>query len=460
VSNSTIQRTHFNALAKRIFDVSFSVAGLLVLLPMFLVIAVLIWLCDRKTVLFRQLRVGRGGVSFHIIKFRTMVIEADKQGASVTKAGDHRITPIGRVLRRFKLDELPQLWNVLKGEMSFVGPRPEVPRYVERYTPVQLELLQFKPGITDWATLLFRNEEELLREAEDPEEFYVAYCIPKKFSLNMQYAEKANVVKDVWIIVQTLVPHGALVLSFYASIFVFSTLISYQLSFDFSVPPIEWIHIGTILMWTVGLKVLLLLFRADFGGLLSYFSRREVFQLFSVLTAAAAVQFVFWYLSDGKVSLPRTVIVIDFLTSMFLVGMIRFGLRSLREQGIEVDIGESQTGLKRVGIIGAGTFGASLAKQFLDDPSLGIRVDGFFDDLPQRWHRLIHGVRVLGMPETLENKEWNEKLDEVIIAMPEASVERLQEILDMLRATRLKYYIVPSVRQIRDGDIVISHLEA
>ena len=148
---------------KRAFDLFFSVVGLLVLSPVFLLIALIVKLSDGGPVFFRQQRIGQGGRLFRVLKFRSMVANAEKLGLSITAEGDHRITRIGRFLRKHKLDELPQLWNVLVGDMSFVGPRPEVPRYVEKYTAEQRRVLALKPGITDLATLEFRGEEEMLR---------------------------------------------------------------------------------------------------------------------------------------------------------------------------------------------------------------------------------------------------------------------------------------------------------
>lgn len=192
--------------AKRLYDLLFASLGLLLLSPLLAVIAVAVRLSDGGPVCFKQQRVGRHGRLFWIWKFRTMVVNADKLGISVTKGGDSRITPAGRILRRTKVDELPQLWNVLRGDMSFVGPRPEVPRYVEHYTPVQREILKLKPGITDLATLEFRNEEELLRTAPDVEKFYIECCIPRKIELNLLYARRAGICQDTWIILQTLLP--------------------------------------------------------------------------------------------------------------------------------------------------------------------------------------------------------------------------------------------------------------
>nr|WP_050785604.1 sugar transferase [Pedosphaera parvula] len=194
---------------KRCYDLFFSAIGLVLLSPFLALIAGAVKISDGGPVFFRQRRVGRGGESFHIWKFRTMIVDAERSGLSVTRDGDARITRIGRVLRKTKLDELPQLWNVFKGEMSFVGPRPEVPKYVERYTPEQKQVLALKPGITDLATLKFRNEEELLKSAKDVELFYLTYCVPRKIELNLHYARKANLWRDSIIILQTLLPQKA-----------------------------------------------------------------------------------------------------------------------------------------------------------------------------------------------------------------------------------------------------------
>lgn len=168
--------------AKRIFDLLFSLMGILVLAPIFLAIAVWIKVDSPGSVFFRQVRVGQFGKEFRIYKFRTMVTNAEALGKQITVGEDPRITDCGRFLRKYKLDELPQLFNVLKGDMSLVGSRPEVPKYVALYTPEQLKVLELPPGITDLASIRFRNESELLAQAENPEEFYVKEIMPQKSS--------------------------------------------------------------------------------------------------------------------------------------------------------------------------------------------------------------------------------------------------------------------------------------
>ena len=191
-------------IAKRTYDFLLASVGLLLLMPVFAAIALCIKLFDRGPVFYRQTRVGLKGRPFAIVKFRTMMVDADKQGPSITRDGDARITFVGRVLRKTKLDELPQLINVVRGEMSLVGPRPEVPKYVATYTEDQKRVLTLKPGITDLATLAFRNEEELLHSVADFERYYVSNCVPEKIRLNLQYAQRASIWEDTKLIVKTL----------------------------------------------------------------------------------------------------------------------------------------------------------------------------------------------------------------------------------------------------------------
>lgn len=192
------------AALKRLMDVIGAGLGLIVLAPAFAVIAVLIKRDSPGPVFFRQERVGRHGKPFLIYKFRSMRADAPKLGGPLTVGGDPRITPIGAVLRRTKLDELPQLINVLRGEMSLVGPRPEVPKYVALYTSAQRQVLAVKPGITDLASIHYRSESELLAKAEDPERAYVHEILPHKLALNLEYIRRQSVALDLVIIVKTI----------------------------------------------------------------------------------------------------------------------------------------------------------------------------------------------------------------------------------------------------------------
>ncbi len=189
---------------KRIFDVVASGLGLLVLSPFFLLLAVWIKLDSAGPVFYRQVRVGRYNRNFRLFKFRSMRVGSDKKGLITVGGRDPRVTRSGYFIRKYKLDELPQLINVLLGDMSLVGPRPEVRKYVEMYTPEQLHVLDVRPGITDMASIRYRNENELLVEAEDPEAFYIKVVMPDKLKINLEYVAKHSFWLDMKLIFKTI----------------------------------------------------------------------------------------------------------------------------------------------------------------------------------------------------------------------------------------------------------------
>lgn len=191
-------------MAKRAFDLVFSAAVLLLLSPLLLAVAAWIRLDSRGPVFFRQLRVGRHGREFRILKFRTMHVDAPSKGPQITVGGDPRITRSGRLLRKYKIDEFPQFINVLLGDMSVVGPRPEVPRYVAMYPPATRELvLSVRPGITDLASIEYRDENELLGRSADPERTYVEQVMPAKLAFCERYVRERSFAGDLGIIGRT-----------------------------------------------------------------------------------------------------------------------------------------------------------------------------------------------------------------------------------------------------------------
>ena len=194
-------------MSKRLFDLVAATAGLFLLAPLLLAIVVAVRLESRGSALFRQVRVGRGGHPFEILKFRSMRVPGprDPTGPQITVSGDTRITRIGAILRRTKLDELPQLFNVLKGDMSLVGPRPEVPRYVAMYpSAARVEILSVRPGITDEAAIEFRDESEILGRSDDPERTYVEVILPRKIDCYLRYVRNRSFVGDIGILLRTL----------------------------------------------------------------------------------------------------------------------------------------------------------------------------------------------------------------------------------------------------------------
>lgn len=185
------------------FDITASGLGLLVLSPLFLVLALWIKLDSPGPVFYRQVRVGRGNKDFRLFKFRSMRVGSDKKGLITVGGHDPRVTRSGYYIRKYKLDELPQLINVFIGDMSLVGPRPEVRKYVDLYTPEQLRVLDVRPGITDMASIRYRNENELLEQAADPEQYYRDVVMQDKLRINLEYVADHSFVKDLKIIFMT-----------------------------------------------------------------------------------------------------------------------------------------------------------------------------------------------------------------------------------------------------------------
>ncbi len=421
---------------KRLYDVCLSFCGLALLSPLFVVIGALVKLADGGPIFYRQARVGRGGRQFLICKFRTMVVPAEQTGPSLTKSGDARVTRIGRILRQTKLDELPQLWNVFKGDMSLVGPRPEVPCYVQHYTPEQRAILLLKPGITDLASLCFREEEALLGNADDLEQFYIRHCLPRKLQLNRDYAQRANLFSDTWIILQTICPYWAGVLACYGIILAASFWLSCALIFNFAPLPLSALAFSRDLAVALALQLASLTWRKQWRGLLSYFSFPELRQLGAALGLAGAGLLAWSALGDGRP--PRNLILVDALLSFALLAGFRLMLRRWRERSEgEEDARTNPPNASRHHR--AGSTGAQLALELTGHGNSGRMAVAFFDDDFHKWQKSIHGVPVAGMPECLL-EGWKDKLDEVVIALPAARAHRLREIEQLLRKTNLKAY--------------------
>lgn len=189
---------------KRIFDFVCSLFGIIILFPLFILISILIVFDSEGGVFYLQTRVGKNNTDFKLFKFRTMKIGSDKKGLLTVGMNDGRITRSGFWLRKYKLDELPQLLNVLIGDMSFVGPRPEVRKYVQLYSPQQMKVLILKPGITDIASIQYVDENELLAAQQNPEEFYIRQVMPAKLEINLRYIANQSFAEDLKIILKTI----------------------------------------------------------------------------------------------------------------------------------------------------------------------------------------------------------------------------------------------------------------
>lgn len=189
---------------KRLFDIISSGLGLIVLSPLFAVLAVWIKTDSKGPVFYRQTRVGRNNKDFQLFKFRSMRPDSDKLGLITVGGHDPRVTRSGYYIRKYKLDEFPQLINVFKGDMSLVGPRPEVRKYVDMYTPEQMRVLSVRPGITSLASIRYRNENDILAAAEDPDRCYIEQVMPDKLAIDLEYVDRANLLNDIKLIFNTI----------------------------------------------------------------------------------------------------------------------------------------------------------------------------------------------------------------------------------------------------------------
>lgn len=189
---------------KRIFDIILSLTAIIMLLPVIIIIAILIAFDSTGGVFFKQIRVGKNNKDFGLLKFRTMVTDASKSGLLTVGGRDPRITKVGYYLRKYKLDELPQMFNVLNGSMSIIGPRPEVRKYVDMYNEEQLKVLSVQPGISDYASIQYINENDILAKSNNPEQTYIDEIMPAKLELNLKYIKEKGLITDIKIILLTI----------------------------------------------------------------------------------------------------------------------------------------------------------------------------------------------------------------------------------------------------------------
>jgi FlaA1/EpsC-like NDP-sugar epimerase len=300
--------------------------------------------------------------------------------------------------------------------------------------------LKYKPGITDVASLLFRNEEELLRGAGDLEKFYLRYCLPKKIELNRQYAERATLFQDLGIISQTIIPYWFAVLGVYSISLTFSFWLAYQLKSDFQATRQDYDEFSRFLPLIIFPQLILLVWRGQLRGLLSYFSIPEMRKTILALAAALVLQVGLCYSLQGRLVPSRSILLMDFLLSFFTLCGVRMACRLLREQFWR-GRPACPAPPRRVALIGTGELATNLVLDFARSENPARRVVAFFDDNPHTWHKRPHDIPVIGMPECLLNREWLDQIDEVIVTLPEEDSARIREIGEMLKGLPLKVTI-------------------
>ena len=448
---------------KRIFDIVFSAAGLILLAPLFIAVALLVKLGSTGPVFFAQKRMGRSFRPFDLYKFRSMVVDAPDTGISITVAEDPRITRVGRLLRKTKVDELPQLWNVLKGDMSLVGPRPEVEKYVEIHRDDYEEILRVRPGITDIASLTYKDEEKVLKGKTDPEEFYIHVLLPEKIKMAKEYVRKASVLHDlklilltvlklvyphdeVTILIETVTPYRKpIVTGTQILIFALSSYLAFLVRFDANIPVSE---LRVFLKYLPVLLIIrvLMLFAFSLGqGLWRYVSVKDLVNIILATTLGSLLFVFILKVFFDNASYPRSVYVVDWFLNVFLLSSIRL-FRRLHDKRNGRKVFK-----KRVIIIGAGDGAEMLLRDVDYSPYYPYEVIGLIDDSPAMKGLRIRNFPILGSRSELPDIVNRERPDEFIIATPSASRLEFTNLLEELRQYGLPIKTMPSLWSILSG---------
>jgi FlaA1/EpsC-like NDP-sugar epimerase/lipopolysaccharide/colanic/teichoic acid biosynthesis glycosyltransferase len=414
---------------KRLVDLVLSAAGLAVLWPVLLITALLIKLEGDGPVLFKQRRMGRRFRQFSILKFRTMVVDAPTQGPGVTIGEDRRITKIGRVLRKTKLDELPQLINVFVGDMSFVGPRPELPRYVELYRDDYKEVLEVRPGITDLASIVYRDESTLLGRSRDPEAYYAQVVLPDKIRMAKEYVRNASIFYDLRIIFATLMcllyPQRAaenvfdwlgrfrlpIAIVIHGAAVVAANLAAGWIRFEGRPPQHEMATLLAGLPWLVGLRLVAFHALGAWRGLWRYTGLRDLERLAAALALSSVVfgLAVRWLPGAGGYS--RGVVLIDALVCLVLLA----GLRVARR--VQSGLTNQVPRRKRAVLVAATDVAERVLRGIANDARSDYNVIGVLEPAAVAGRgATIHGVPVLGGADLLEAIVKREDPEEILVA--------------------------------------------
>ena len=461
---------------KRTFDIVTAFLGLAVCSPLFVVVGLLIKLDSPGPMFFKQVRIGRGFRHFLIYKFRTMVHDTSRKGRPITIGQDSRITRVGRVLRRWKIDELPQLINVLRGEMSLVGPRPEIPRYVELFRRKYEQVLTVRPGLTDLASLKYIDEAALLERAENGEEEYLRTVLPEKIRLAKLYSEYSSPLFDLAVIIQTLFAlMGIRVVVFelpelrydakrsgdhsYAAqvkaicvryrrpcvvvldvaLIILANYLAFWLRFDGYIPDEQKSLFLQTLPWLVLVRgSVFFLFRLN-EGLWRY---TGIWDLQSIVSGVLASTFLFYgwvHWGLGLTDYPQSIFIMDSILLVGFLAGIRLPARLVRGKMI-------WSRKKKVLIIGAGDIGERIVREMKTSPSSQYEPVGFLDDQGSLVGQRIHGVQVLGTRKDLARAIVVKKPHEVLLALPETNPAVIREIVSSLGSFKVSIKRLPNLK--------------
>ncbi|MBI3804177.1 MAG: polysaccharide biosynthesis protein [Nitrospirae bacterium] len=468
-----LKKARIKVRVKRAFNLALSIIALLLLVPLFLLTAVLIKLTSKGPIFFKQERIGRKFRPFQIYKFRTVEIQADEEGQPRLQ-----ITRVGRFLRSCKLDRLPQLLNVLKGEMSLVGPRPELKKHVDLFRQDYETILTVRPGMTDFATFEIRDVSLLLSQAEDPEAYYIGTVLPKKIKLAKLYVLQRSLALDLKILFTSIMTlflglpfpfskkrgtqkktfkevaekyRRGIILSIHAAAILLSSTLAFLLRFDGAIPQEEMKVLLTTIPLILFFRLAALQYFGLNRGLWRYASIQDLIDLGGAIFASSAA---IW----GTMALlqingyPQSVFLIDAIFLLLALASLRITKR------VYSILTQIEIGARRVLIIGAGNAAEMVARDMIQNPSYNRQPVAFIDDDPKKRLSKIHNIPVMGNSQELERVIEKVHPDELLIAIPSASQKRIKKIIQQCKSVGLPIKILPSLTGMLGGRVSISDI--
>lgn len=449
---------------KRCVDIVISLIGLTILMPLFLIVAILIKINSKGPVFFKQERIGKRFKPFIIYKFRTMVDKAPELGPHLTVSEDNRITKIGKFLRQIKIDELPQLFNVLKGNMSLVGPRPEVRKYVDEYKDDYKEILKVRPGITDLASIEYREESSLLSQSDNnPETHYLNVILPEKLRLAKRYIKNLSFLYDMRLILSTLFyiiyPHNRIdmllesiaqyrkfvVILVQGFLIVLANFLAFYIRFEGTISAEEYHLFIYTLPFLLALRLIFLCPFSLFQSLWMYVGIKDLQNIVASVTLSS-LSFVI--LTRGIIGItlyPRSVYIIDWLISIALLVGIR--LMKRLHDGLKTENKDARSVL----VIGGHDTTERVLREILNHRHYHYNVVGLIDDDPYKRGLKIHNVPILGTTRELEDIIRKKDPDEILVAMPTASSNLMRQIVKECKKFGKPIKIVPGLEDVLFG---------
>jgi FlaA1/EpsC-like NDP-sugar epimerase/lipopolysaccharide/colanic/teichoic acid biosynthesis glycosyltransferase len=430
---------------KRALDIFLATIGIVVCLPLFPIVALFIKLDSKGPIFYVCGRLGKGRRRFKMYKFRTMSDTPIQVGTSLSPLGDVRVTDFGRILRRLKLNELPQLINILKGEMSFVGPRPEAPDLAELYPPEAEVLFSVKPGLVGPAQIANRNEEELFPEGVDPRKYYIEHILPGKLKVDLEYVGQPNFLKDLKYILLAIKETLFGVISrrhffenrsqiYLLVLDVFLVACSYMLAillrFEGTIPAVEFRLLIKVIPIYFSYRIICFIWFGLYGVLIRYLDFQSYTKVVKAVTVSSLLSAITIY-GAGFFSFPRSILIIDWLCLNFLMLLVRHPGKVIRDR----IYGKEDEGKKKVLIYGAGDRGHLAAIEL----KWRVKIIGFLDDDRTKRNKKIQEFKVLGSRYDIEPLAKIYQVDEVVLAVANLDEQNLSHVISLCNKSKVSY---------------------